>query len=386
MHDATLVTTEGRDPERHAGVVNPPVYHASTILFPTLAALENARPGDSVYYGRYGTPTTFALQDAVAKLEGGYRSIAVGSGKTAITATLLALLRQGDHLLVTDSVYGPTRQFCTGLLARYGIETTFYAPEIGAGIASLMRPETKLVFTESPGSLTFDMQDIPAIAAAAHAKGALVIADNTWASPLYCKPFELGVDISVQAATKYIGGHSDLMMGIVTCSEPVYEEVRRGVMEVATASAPDDCYLALRGLRTLQARLERHQRSAIEVARWLQGRPEVLRVRYPALPDDPGHALWRRDFSGASGLFGFDLKPVGKPALAAMLDGLELFGMGYSWGGYESLLIPTHPEKMRTAAPWSVDGVTMRIHVGLEDPADLIRDLEAGFARLRAAA
>lgn len=385
MRDATLVTTAGREPERHQGVVNPPVYHASTILFPTLEAMERARPGQGSYYGRYGTATTAALEEAVARLEGGHASIAVGSGKTAITSMLLALLRTGDHVLVTDSVYAPTRNFCTGILARCGIETSFYDPGIGGAIGELIRPETRLVFTESPGSLTFEVQDIPAITAAAHAKGCLVAMDNTWASPLYFKPFAHGVDISVQAGTKYVGGHSDLMMGFVTCTEAIHERVRRGVFELATAAAPDDCYLALRGLRTLAVRLERHQASGLRLAAWLQQRPEVLEVRHPALPGDPGHELWKRDFVGASGLFGFILKPCSKQGLAAMLDGLELFGMGWSWGGYESLLIPTRPETCRTATPWTGKGMAMRIHVGLEDPEDLIQDLEAGFDRLRAA-
>lgn len=386
MKDATLVTVAGRDPERQHGVVNPGVYHASTILFPTLAAMEAARPEHGNYYGRYGTPTTAALEEALAKLEGGFRSTVVGSGKTAISGTLLALLSQGDHLLVTDSVYAPTRQFCAGTLARLGIETTFYDPLIGAGIAALIRPETRLVFTESPGSLTFEIQDIPAIVTAAHARGCLVATDNTWASPLYFKPFEHGVDISVQAATKYIGGHSDLMMGVVTTTEAVHERLWRALMEVATVAAPDDCYLALRGLRTLAARLERHQASALHLAAWLRGRPEVAEVRHPGLPDDPGHTIWRRDFLGSSGLFGFILKPVPKPALAAFVDHLELFGMGWSWGGYESLLIPARPAAYRTATPWEHKGLLMRIHVGLEDPEDLIRDLERGFARLAAAA
>jgi cystathionine beta-lyase len=385
MNDATVVTVAGREPERHEGVVNPPIYRASTVLFPTLDALEAARPGRGVYYGRYGTPTTFALEDAVARLEGGHKALAVGSGKTAITATLLALLKSGDHLLVTDSVYAPTRHFCSHTLARLGIETTYYDPLIGARIAGMIRPNTRIVFTESPGSLTFEVQDVPAIVEAAHRKGCLVVMDNTWASPLFFKPFAHGVDVSIQAATKYIGGHSDLMMGIVTCTEALYEQVRQGAMELATASAPDDCYLALRGLRTLATRLERHQRSGLEIAEWLRGRPEVAAVLHPALPDDPGHALWRRDFLGASGLFGFVLRPCSRGALAAMLDGMELHGMGYSWGGYESLLIPTRPETCRTAVPWSTQGVPMRIHVGLEDVSDLIADLEAGFERLRRA-
>lgn len=386
MEDATLVTVAGRDPEQQHGVVNPPVYHASTILFPSVAKLEAARPRQGTYYGRYGTPTTFGLEEALAALEGGDRSIVVGSGKTAVNAMFLALLQAGDHVLVADTVYAPTRAFCSGLLARFGVVTTYFDPAAGGAIAELIRPETRLVFTEAPGSLTFEMMDIPAIAEAAHARGCLVAMDNTWASPLFCKPFRLGVDISVQALTKYVGGHSDLMMGAITCTEAAHERLWRGVLEVATAAAPDDCYLALRGLRTLATRLERHQRSALTVAEWLAGRPEVRRLLYPALPSDPGHALWKRDFLGASGLFGIVLEPCSKSAVAAMLDHLELFGMGWSWGGYESLLIPTHPATCRTALPWAEPGPTLRIHVGLEDPGDLIRDLEAGFARLRAAA
>jgi cystathionine beta-lyase len=386
MKDATLVTVAGRDPEQQHGVVNPPVYHASTILFPSVAQMEAARPRQGTYYGRYGTPTTFGLEEALAVLEGGDRSIVVGSGKTAINAMFLALLQAGDHVLVADTVYAPTRAFCSGLLSRFGVAISYFDPAAGAGIADLIRPETKLVFTEAPGSLTFEMLDVPAIAAAAHARGCLVAMDNTWASPLFCKPFRLGVDISVQALTKYVGGHSDLMMGAITSTEAAHERLWRGVLEVATAAAPDDCYLALRGLRTLATRLERHQRNALIVAEWLAARREVRRVLYPALPGDPGHEIWKRDFLGASGLFGLVLEPCSKQAVAAMLDGMELFGMGWSWGGYESLLIPTHPGTCRTAVPWSEAGPTLRIHVGLEDPEDLIRDLEAGFARLRAAA
>ena len=387
MRDATLVTTLGRDPEAQHGIVNPPTYRASTVLFPTLAAMEAARPDRGVYYGRYGTPTTMALQDSLAALEGGHRSLVVGSGKTAITSTLLALLQAGDHLLVADSAYAPTRRFCDGTLAKLGIETTYYDPLLdGAGLRELFRPNTRLIFCESPGSLTFEVQDVPAIAEVAHAAGALVLFDNTWASPLYLKPFALGVDVSIQAITKYVGGHSDLMMGAITAGTPeVFERLRPGVMEVASAAAPDDCYLALRGLRTLAARLERHQRGALEVAAWLAARPEVAQVLYPALLGAPGHDLWRRDFLGASGLFAFVLHPCSKAQVAAMVDHTELFGMGYSWGGYESLLIPARPETCRTATTWHANGPTLRIHVGLEDPGDLIRDLEAGFARLRAA-
>ncbi len=385
MHDETRVTSLGRDPHRHHGIVNPPVYHASTILYPTLDALEAPRTPEGYSYGRYGTPTTRALTDAVAALEGGTAGFAVSSGKTAITTVLLGLTSAGDHILVTDNSYQPTRDTASRVMARFGIEVTFFDPAIGAGIAELMRPETRLVFVESPGSLTFEVQDVPAIAEAAHARGAVVVMDNTWASPLFCKPMALGVDISVQAATKYVGGHSDLMMGLITTTAALEAPVRAAYGELGGAPGPEDCYLALRGLRTLATRLERHQRSALRVAEWLAGRDEVERVLYPALPDDPGHALWRRDFSGASGLFGFVLRPIGRPALAALLDHLELFGMGYSWGGYESLLLPTDPRPLRTARPWSGEGQVMRIHVGLEHPDDLIADLEAGFRRMAAA-
>ena len=347
--------------------------------------MEAARPRHGTYYGRYGTPTTAALEEAVAQLEGGDRAIVVGSGKTAITSMLLALLRTGDHLLVADTVYAPTRNFCTGTLARFGIETTFYDPRIGAGIAELIRPETRLVFTESPGSLTFEMQDMPAIAAAAHARGCLVAMDNTWASPLFCKPFRLGVDISVQAVTKYIGGHSDLMMGVVTCTEAAYDRLWRGMLEVATASAPDDCYLALRGLRTLAARLERHQRSALIVAEWLAGPARrcagCSTLPCPATPATQSGSVIS---SAPQGFSASSSSPARSRRSPRCWTIMELFGMGYSWGGYESLLIPTRPETCRTATPWSADGVPMRIHVGLEDPGDLIRDLEAGFARLKA--
>jgi cystathionine beta-lyase len=385
MHDETRVTTLGRAPHRHHGIVNPPVYHASTILYPSLEALEAPRRPDGYYYGRYGTPTTRALTDAVAALEGGHCGFAVSSGKNAITMVLMGLTQAGDHVLVTDSAYQPTRDTASRVLGRFGIEVDFYDPGVGAGIAALMRPNTRLVFVESPGSLTFEMQDVPAIAEVAHARGAVVAMDNTWASPLFCKPFALGADVSIQAATKYVGGHSDLMMGLVSTTAELEPRIRAAFGEFGGAPGPDDCFLALRGLRTLATRLERHQRSALEVAEWLAARPEVERVLYPALPDDPSHALWRRDCTGASGLFGFLLKPVERPALAAMLDHLELFGMGFSWGGYESLLIPTDPRPIRTATKWASPGQLMRIHVGLEHPADLIADLEAGFRRLSAA-
>lgn len=385
MHDETRVTTLGRDPHRHHGIVNPPVYHASTILYPTLEALDAPRTRDGYYYGRYGTPTTRALAEAVAALEGGDAGFVVGSGKTAITTVLLGLTRAGDHILVTDSAYQPTRGFADGVLRRFGVETTYYDPRIGAGIDELIRPNTRLVFTESPGSITFEVQDIPAIVAAAHRRDVPVVMDNTWSAGLYFKPFAHGVDVSIQAATKYVTGHSDVMLGTITTTEALRGPIQDAFNELAGAPGPDDCYLALRGLRTMATRLARHQETALEIARWLERRPEVEAVLHPALESHPDHALWRRDFTGSSGLFAFRLPPVSRTALAAMLDHMELFGMGYSWGGYESLLIPTAPAKIRTAVPWPEAGQLLRIHVGLEHPDDLIRDLEAGFARLRAA-
>jgi cystathionine beta-lyase len=388
LRDETLLGHAGNHPAENHGIVNPPVYHASTVLFPSVAALEAAVRDKfaQVYYGRLGTPTTFALEEAVAALEGGDRALALPSGLAAIVATLTALLKAGDHLLMVDSVYEPVRTFCDRTLARFGIETTYYDPHVGAGIAELITPATRIVYVESPGSLTFEVQDIPAIAAAAHAAGALVVMDNTWATPLFFKSFRHGVDVSIHSATKYIGGHSDLMLGLVVAKEPLGRTIKTSAHAMGYAAAPDDCYLALRGLRTLSVRLRRHQETGLTLARWLQGRPEVARVLHPALPEDPGHALWRRDFTGASGLFGVVLNPYPKEAVAAMLDGLRLFGMGFSWGGYESLILPVKPETCRTATRWDAPGPVLRLHAGLEDPADLIADLEQGFERLRAAA
>jgi cysteine-S-conjugate beta-lyase len=382
MKDDTLIVAAGRDPESHFGVVNPPIYRASTILYPTVAALEAPRELRGVYYGRGGTPTTFALEDALAALDGAHGAVITGSGKTAIAQALLAFLKAGDHLLMVDSAYAPTRQFCDRVLSRFSVETTYYDPLIGAAIEQLITPNTRVIFLESPGSLTFEVQDVPAITGAARGHGVLTMLDNTWATPLYFKAFSHGIDVTVQAATKYVGGHSDLMMGIVTCTEALYEPLRRGMYDLGSYVSPDDCYQALRGLRTLSVRLERHQANALRLATWLRGRPEVARVLYPALPDDPGHALWRRDFVGACGLFGVILRPCPKAAVAAMLEGLELLGMGYSWGGYESLIIPIHPERYRTATAWQAEGPCLRIHAGLEDPDDLIADLAAGFDRL----
>lgn len=385
----TLLAHLGRDPRSQHGAVNPPVYHASTILYKDVDSLRRAKDirlnRDAVTYGRAGTPTTFSLQDSVAELEGGYGGIAVSSGLAAVTASIMALVEAGDHILVTDSVYGPGRAFCDSTLKRFGVETTYYDPLIGGGISALIRENTRVVFTESPGSQTFEVQDIPAIAEAAHAAGAAVLMDNTWGTPLYCKAFDLGVDVSIHAGTKYIVGHSDAMLGLIVTNEAYYERVRRGVMSLGHNAAPDDVYLGLRGFRTLSVRLERHHHNGLELARWLQTRPEVARVMHPALPEDPGHRLWKRDFSGACGLFGLVLHPVAQTALDEMLNHLELFGMGYSWGGFESLIIPTDPKSIRTATDWNPPGPSLRIHAGLEDPEDLIADLEAGFGRLKRA-
>ncbi len=386
LRDDTLLSHAGNHPERNHGIINPPVYHASTVLFPTVAAMERALKDklSGVYYGRYGTPTGFALEEAVAALEGADRAVALPSGLAAIAVALTAFLKAGDHLLMTDSVYDPTRTLCERHLARFGVETTYYDPLIGGDIDRLMRPETRVVYLESPGSLTFEVQDVPAIVAAAHAQDAIAMMDNTWATPLHFKAVRHGVDVVIHAATKYIVGHADVMLGLVLCRDEHHRPIRQTAARLGYCAAPDDCYLALRGLRTLGVRLARHQENALALARWLQARPEVERILYPALPEDPGHALWKRDFGGACGLFGVVLKPVPAGAVAAMLDGMRLFGMGVSWGGYESLILLVNPERTRRATRWDAAGPTLRIHAGLEDPADLIDELEAGFERLNA--
>ncbi len=382
----TILTHAGRAPEANHGVVNPPVYHASTILHPTVAALEAAQKNryNQVTYGRFGTPTTFAFEEAVAAVQGGHRAIAFGSGAAACFAVLLAFLKAGDHALLPDSVYGPVRGFANGFLKRFGVAASFYDPLIGAGIADLLRPETRVLYLESPGSHTFEVQDVPAIVAVAKARGLATMIDNTWAAPLFFKPLALGVDVEIIAATKYIVGHSDAMMGVAVCTEQSFMPVREMASLLGTHAAPDDCYLALRGLRTAGVRMRQHEKQGMALARWLQQRPEVARVLHPALENCPGHALWRRDFTGSSGLFSIVLRrDIPKPAVDAMLDGMELFGMGASWGGFESLILPGHPERLRTVRPWQ-DGTLLRLHAGLEDQDDLIADLERGFARLAA--
>jgi len=386
MKKQTRLLHVGRNPKDNHGVVNPPVYHASTILYPSVAAVEQTirAPFEGVTYGLRGTPTTFALEDAITELENGFRTIAVCSGLAAVTAPLLAFLKSGDHLLIPDNVYGPTRRFCDTKLSRYQIETTYYDPMIGAGIEGLFRDNTKILFMESPGSLTFEVQDVPAMAAAARSKGIISVIDNTWSAGHFFRPLDHGVDISLQAVTKYIGGHSDLMMGSITTNQETFLAVKEECSSIGFHAAPDDCYLALRGLRSMPARLSRHQETGLILANWLADRPEIETVLHPALPSCPGHAVWKRDFSGSSGLFGIVLKDgYTKAAVTAMLDGMELFPMGFSWGGYESLIMTYGTSPERTAIPWA-SGQLLRLHAGLEAPEDLIADLDKGLARLNA--
>ena len=384
MQPDTEVAHLGRDPKQHLGAVSTPVYRASTFLFESVADLEAAVRGEypGITYGLDGLPTVRDLQAAMSELEGGHASLAVPSGLAAVTLALLGTAQAGDHVLVTDAVYGPTRRFCDNQLKRFGIEVTYYDPLLGAGIEREMRANTRVVFTESPGSLTFEVQDVPAIAAVAHRHGAIVILDNTWATPLGFPAFARGADISLHAGTKYLGGHSDVLIGLITCNEKTFPRLRRLWSGMGVAAGSDDCFLALRGLRTLAVRLQRHTQSALAIAHWLRERPEVDEVIFPALPGSRGHELWRRDFIGACGLFGVILKQVAKARLDAMLNGMRLFKMGWSWGGFESLILPEHPEQVRTATKWEPPGPYLRLHVGLENVDDLIADLAAGFERL----
>ncbi len=388
MREDTKIVTAGRDPESNHGVVNPPVYHASTILYPGMAGIKSmwearARDEKGVYYGRIGHPTSAALEGLVVAVEGGYRCLLYPSGAAAITASILSVLKAGDHFLVTDSAYYPTRNFCNGTLTRFGVDVTYYDPLIGAGISDLMRPNTRAVFVESPGSQTFEVQDIPAIAEAAHKNDAKVLMDNTWASPLFYKPFEHGVDISIQAGTKYIVGHSDAMIGTATATKDAWPSLRDTTVELGQTAGPDDVYLAQRGMRTLSVRMKHQQDSALKLAEWFQTRSEVERVLYPPLKSDPGHALWKRDFTGAAALFGVLIKPCSEAAVAAFVDDLKLFGLGASWGGYESLILPQKP--VRTAVLWDSECQLLRFHIGLEDIEDLKDDLKDAFDRLNAA-
>ena len=385
QHADTRLVTSGRDTKAQKGFVNPPVFHGSTVLYPTAEDL-HAHRGEFTY-GRHGTPTTRAFQDTLMTLEGP-QSAGVGivpSGLSAISTTLLSVLKAGDHLLVADNIYRPSRNFCNGMLTRFGIETTYFDPLIGAGIEKLFKPNTRAVLVEAPGSQSFEMPDIRAIADVAHARDTLVIDDNTWATPLYHRSLDQGVDISMQAATKYIGGHSDIMFGTISANAKTWPQIAEGIRLLGVCAGPDDVFLALRGLRTLSVRLAQHHRSGLDMAHWLAARPEVARVLHPGLETDPGHALWKRDFTGASGLFSIVLKPAPQSAVDTMLNTLKLFGMGFSWGGFESLAIPFDCDAYRTATKWAPGGPTLRLHIGLESVDDLKADLDRGFAALKAA-
>ena len=381
----TLLVSAGRVHGVNGASVNPPVHRASTFLFDTLEAFEKASntPFDGPYYGRVGTPTTFAFEQAFATLEGGHRSIATASGVAAISAAMLAFLDRGDHVLVVDTVYDPVRRFCNRMLSRMGIETTYYHPDMGADIETLIRPETRLIHMESPGSGTFDMQDVRAIVAVAKARGVRTTLDATWATPLFMKPLALGVDVSIHAATKYIVGHSDAMLGIVTTNAETYDAVRRSTQDLGGCAGSEECNLGLRGLRTLEVRLRRHEASALKLAAWLEQQPQVSRVLHPGLPSFAGHDLWKRDFTGSCGLFTVELVESDPASLRALVNGLRHFKIGFSWGGYESLILPVHPEKSRQVAQWIGKGALLRLHVGLETLEDLQADLAERLERLR---
>jgi len=381
LGERTRLVHAGRDPSQQHGFVNTPLYRGSTVLYPSTDDLLHRRGKYS--YGTKGTPTTEALESAWTGLAGAAGTVLTPSGLAAVTVALMTCLKAGDHLLMTDSVYRPTREFCNTVLKRFGVETTYYDPLIGADVAKLFRSNTRAVFTEAPGSQSLEMQDIPAIAEVARRHGATVLMDNTWATPLLFPPHENGVDLAIEAGTKYLSGGSDLLLGLVSANERWWKPLRATFDAFAMCAGPEDVFLALRGLRTMALRLREHERQALEMARWLADRPEVAQVLHPALETDPGHAIWKRDFKGSSGLFSVILKPVPQTAVAAMLDGLELFGLGYSWGGFESLVIPFDCSSYRTATRWNPGGPALRFHIGLEDLDDLKADLDAGFARLR---
>ncbi|MFL9839521.1 cystathionine beta-lyase [Sphingomonas sp. ST-64] len=387
--DGTKVVGAGRRAEWTQGIVSPPVWRASTILYDTVDELRAAAGKDThhrLFYGRRGTPTQWSLAEALTELEpGAEATFLYPSGVAAISAALLSVLSPGDELLLPDSVYDPTRSFATGFLARLGITTRFYDPLIGGGIADLIGEQTRAIFMESPGSLTFEVQDVPAIVAAAKARGVTTMIDNTWATPLLFPVIELGVDLSILACTKYVVGHSDVMLGSVTAAPSHWAKLRDTSFALGQTASPDDAWLGSRGLRTMAVRLKHHGAAALEIARWLETRPEVARVLHPALPACPGHDLFLRDFNGAAGLFSFVLNGGNDAARAALIDGLDLFGIGYSWGGFESLALPVDPGRIRSVTRWDAEGPVVRLQIGLEDPADLIADLAAGLDRFRAA-
>lgn len=387
MKVATRIIHAGRDRKWAGYSVNVPVVRASTVVFENMAEMKHAvrHRGEQVpYYGRRGTQTHFAFSDAVCELEGGAGCALYPSGAAAISGALLAFLKAGDHLLMVDAAYEPTRALCDKVLKPLGIETTYYDPLIGAGIAALIRSNTRVIYLESPCSLTMEVQDVPAICAVAKAHNILTILDNTWASPILCQPFELGVDISIQAATKYICGHSDVMLGTASANARHWPQLREHSYLLGYCASADDVYLAARGLRTLGVRLAQHQRNTLQVIEWLAQRPEIETILHPALPQHPGHDLFVRDFSGSNGLFSFVLKQGDLAAVTAFVEGMQHFKMGFSWGGYESLVLANlDVQALRTATSWPYKGPLIRLHIGLEDPSDLIADLAAAFDRLQ---
>lgn len=392
----TIAITSGRKYKENSGTVNTPIHRTSTILFPTIGQYNDASRGQDVYktgadkqtidlsYGLTGNPTSIALQESLCAIEGADHALLCPSGLSAITTTLFALLAAGDHILITDSIYGPTRRFCDKELKRYNIETTYYNPLIGSGIKDLIKENTKVIFTESPGSLTFEIQDIPAIAAEAHKKNIAVVMDNSWATALYFKPFEHGVDICVQAGTKYIGGHSDLFLGTITTTDEYIDRLFASYKNLGIHTSPDACYTASRGLKTMPTRLKAHEKTALGLANWLAEQPEVKTVLHPALASCPGHELWKRDFTGSTGLFSVILdKKYSNEQISALIDNMELFGIGASWGGFESLLINFDPKTIRTASKWTEENSCIRIYAGLEAEEDLKEDLKQGLKRLQ---
>ncbi len=381
---ATLITTSGRKKEWTHGVVNPPVYRASTCIFDTYAEMQarlnNVGKERKLFYGRKGTPTLWALEEAMTTLEGGHGTQLFPSGVAAVNSSILACVKAGDHVLITDNAYDPTRSFAKNFLKKMGVEHTFFDPMVGADIKNLFQPNTTCILAETPGSLTFEVSDVRAIAAAAATKkDVFTIVDNTWASPLFLNPLSLGADISVHAATKYIGGHSDVMLGTATANERTFNRLQSTAFMMGQTASPDDATLGLRGLRTLGVRLKTHEENGLKVARWLQSQPQVARVLHPALPNCPGHTVWKRDFKGASGLFSIVLKGGTRDDTAKLVDGRKYFKMGFSWGGYESLILPTSPEQNRDATFWESEGPVVRLHIGLEDPEDLMDDLRDGL-------
>ena len=389
IKQATQIVSLGRDKKWTKGVINPPVFRASTIVFDTMDEMRHAakhKADGEMFYGRRGTPTHFAFQAAIAELEGGVGTALYPSGAGAISAALLSFLKAGDHLLMVDSSYEPTRDLCNKLLVGFGIETTYYDPMIGEGIRALIRPNTKVLFLESPGSITMEVQDVPTLCRIAHESDIVVMLDNTWASPINSRPFEMGVDISIQAATKYIVGHSDVMMGTATANARCWDQLREHSYLMGQCTSPDDVFLAARGLRTLGVRMAQHEKNALKIAKWLSERPEVDHVRHPAFETCPGHEFFKRDFSGANGLFSFVLKQGNLDSVTALLENMHHFKMGFSWGGYESLILGIFGiDKIRSATQWDSSKPLIRLHIGLEDADDLIADLEAGFARFNAA-